>query len=654
MCGIVAVADSAPGASDVSAAIDALAHRGPDGRGAWRSPDGRVALGHARLAILDLAGGAQPLSNEDGTIHAVVNGELYDHDRLLTDLRARGHRPRTESDSEVLVHLYEERGLACLDDLRGQFAFVLHDVRSGTLVAGRDRFGMKPLFWSQEGERLVLASEIRGLFALGVEPAWDPEGAFQALHFAQRVDRTLYRNVQQLAPGSALIHRHGRTRVRSWWTPSYPWRRPMRRQRDAERTLQEAGAALTEAVRLRTRADVPLGAYLSGGVDSSVVLSLARSTSGRDVRAFSIAFDHPEYDESDAASEQARAVGAPFERLHVTADDFAACFEDAVESGETLAYNGHVPARYVLSRAVQRAGIRVVLGGEGADELFGGYAFARGSLGGGSIGALLRFLVGAPGRGSAIRAASPLLARVSHALRVPPDLVRRAESAAAAHRALLDPDFVRDHANVDPFRRMLATVPARHWIGREPFQIAMSIWFRSHFVNYLLAADRLDMAHSVELRLPFLDHRLFESVRHVPSSVLCRGGRNKDLLRRIAAPHVTPRVLQGAKRPFIAPPGRPGDALFGLMEAIVHDRSFEDVMLFDTRAARAFVAELRSLPEAERRVRMPLLFVLASAAILDRRLVARDQRTTPPPRAARSRAPGSAAREALHQRFQDV
>ncbi|MEM6568780.1 MAG: asparagine synthase (glutamine-hydrolyzing), partial [Planctomycetota bacterium] len=466
MCGIVAVVEP-PGrrapAQDAAEtpleqAVDALAHRGPDGRGAWVSADGRVALGHTRLAILDVAGGAQPLENEDGTIHAVVNGELYDHDRLLTELRARGHRPRTESDSEVLLHLYEERGLGCLDDLRGQFAFALHDTRTDTLVAGRDRFGMKPLFWSSEGGRLALASEVRALFALGVDAAWDPSGAFQALHFAQRADQTLYRGVRQLPPGHVLVHERGRTLVRTWWTPTYPWRRPGRAERDARRQQEEVGAELTESIRLRTRADVPLGAYLSGGVDSSLVLSLARSTSGRDVRAFSIAFDHPDYDESDVASELARSVGAPFERLRVTAEDFAGCFVDAVESGETLAYNGHVPARYLLSRAVRRAGIRVVLGGEGADELFGGYAFARGSVGGGALGALLRFLRGPGARGSALRDASPLLARVAHALRVPPDLLSRAEGAAAAHRALLDPDFVREHSGVDPFRRLLASV----------------------------------------------------------------------------------------------------------------------------------------------------------------------------------------------------
>jgi len=325
MCGIVALIDPRQpiAAARVATATRALAHRGPDERGMWLAANGHAALGHSRLAIIDLHGGSQPISNETHDVHAVVNGELYGYAAARSELERRGHRFRSDSDSELVVHLYEEHGARCVDHLRGEFAFALFDERTGTLFAARDRFGVKPLFYWSSGGQLILASEARALFAAGVDAEWSEDGVFQALHFAQRGHETLFRGVSQVPPGHTLSAVRGTISIRPYWRLDYPWQKDEDGQLGVEEEVHELGSLLLDAVRERTRSDVPLGCYLSGGVDSSTLLAMTQAVVDAPIRAFTIAFDHPEYDESETAAEMARSIGAPFQRIHVTAADLA-------------------------------------------------------------------------------------------------------------------------------------------------------------------------------------------------------------------------------------------------------------------------------------------------------------------------------------------
>lgn len=625
MCGILAIVnEEAPIDGEViQSALASLEHRGPDEQHWWRSPDERIALGHTRLSIVDLETGSQPMSNEAETLHLVANGEFYDDARIRSELESRGHRLRSRSDSEIALPLYEEKGEACLEQLRGEFAFAIYDQVSGELFAARDRFGIKPLFYALRPGGIVLASEVRALFAAGVSARWDESGMFQALHFAPTPEATLFAGVRQVPPGHFLRYRRGRVSLHRYWDTHYPRRGAQRVAVSEDEVRESVRREVEEAIRLRTRADVPIGCYLSGGIDSSAVLGMAREMMGRNVPAFSVSFDHPDFDERGPASEMAAFAGVDFHPVRVTSRDFAGAFEAAVSHGETPHYNGHGTARFLLSRAVREAGIKVVLGGEGADEGFGGYRFAQGALAARSrsLGGMAWRFLRPPDSGSKNLASfSPLLARLAGALDFPPALRERLEGHLGPYQALLDRDFLDRFRGRDPFRVLFRQHRIGELAGREAYKVIMPLWLKSHFANYVLAGERLDMAHAVEVRLPFLDHHLFECLRDLPSAHLVRGGENKHLLRRIAKPYVCRTVLENPKKPFFAPPGSGDDALHELFQDLLRSESFASLPFFDPGAVRAMLDRLPGMSAPEHVAVQPILFLLASLAVLQRQV----------------------------------
>jgi asparagine synthase (glutamine-hydrolysing) len=282
--------------------------------------DGWAGLGHVRLSITDVARGQQPISNEDGSVTAIVNGEFYDHQRIRDELRARGHTFRTESDSEILVHLWEELGPGCLAELRGEFAFVLVCRTSRRMFAARDRFGIKPLFLARPQGELVLASEIKGLFAAGVTAAWDPGRVFDGLHGCRHEGKpSVFEGVEEVPPGHYLLHDSaaGTDQMHRYWRADYPSRSLGERLgwkagpcADEAATTERVRGMLEESVALRADCELPVACYLSGGVDSAAVLGMASRLSGRSIDAFTVRFDHPDFDESAAAREMAAHVGS--------------------------------------------------------------------------------------------------------------------------------------------------------------------------------------------------------------------------------------------------------------------------------------------------------------------------------------------------------
>lgn len=314
--------------------LKVLLHRGPDASKIWQSRTGQVILGHNRLSIIDLCTGDQPLANEDETLHAVVNGEFYDFERIRDDLTARGHCFRTKTDSEILLHLYEDYGVECVHQLRGEYSFVLWDERQHILFAARDRFGIKPLFYSQTKEGLLLASEVKALHASGVRPAWDEEGFLQAFAFTGNpLGRTHFRDVRSIPPAHCLVAKSGNVSTHKYWDFDYSEERSIPVLDEHEHAARFL-AVLDEAVRLRMRADVPVGCYLSGGIDSCSVLALMARHSPSPVRAFSLAFEDRAYDESPIAKEMAERAGAEFTTIPVSQASLAEDFSDAVWHGE--------------------------------------------------------------------------------------------------------------------------------------------------------------------------------------------------------------------------------------------------------------------------------------------------------------------------------
>ena len=338
MCGIVAFFSRHQPISEpaLRQATRSLYHRGPDGQRQWISADRRVALGHARLSIIDLSTGDQPIASEDERTRIIVNGEFYGFEAIQKELEARGHRLRTKSDSEIALHLYEDFGLQCLHHLRGEFALVLWDETRRRLIAARDRFGIKPLFYAWHNNALYLASEVKALFAAGVPARWDEESVFHAVSFGKHQMRTLFDGVFEIPPGHFLIATEKHVQVNQYWDFNYPKKSQAVPKRSDADYAAEFRHELEEAVRIRLRADVPVGVYLSGGLDSCSVLGLAAKHHPEPIRAFTLTFEQVEYDEGVVAKEMAALAGAEFNPIPIGQRQLADNFEDAIAQSETL------------------------------------------------------------------------------------------------------------------------------------------------------------------------------------------------------------------------------------------------------------------------------------------------------------------------------
>ena len=601
MCGIVAVAGGGPvEPRRLAAAIRALAHRGPDGSGHWLGDN--VALGHTRLAVVDPSpAGAQPIASEDGSIVAVVNGEIYDADDHARSLVARGHQLRSRCDAELLVHLYEEHGADVVTHVRGELAFVLWDARRRRLLAGRDRFGIKPLVWAAHGGGIALASEAKALFALGVGAALDEDVVARAACTQYPPpDRTLFANVHALPPASRLTWTAMQgVRVERYWDPLVPRTSEIARPADVR-------DALAEAVRVRLRADAPICVQLSGGLDSTAVAALA----GAGVEAaFTVAFaGGGDYDERAIAARTAAELALPLHVVEVDAAAIARHWCEAVAHGEGLAINGHVVGKFLLSRAMREAGFKVALTGEGADELFAGYPHLRHDAGASVHGhAASRGVMLPTGEGDELASVRARLGFVPTWMRAKAELGARARQLLA--RA----------PTVDPYAALVDSMGgAARFRGVEPLRTAAVTWTETALAGYILRTlgDGMEMRHGIEGRVPFLDHRLAELVLALPADVLVGGDLDKPVLRRALGDIVPAHVRTRAKHPFLAPP------LSRIAPALVQDllRTFARTSsLLDGAALLAVLDRLPAMDAREQQTWDPALMLVLSAAVLDAR-----------------------------------
>jgi asparagine synthase (glutamine-hydrolysing) len=611
MCGIVAIlARETPiDESALRAATERLRHRGPDGRRRWIAPDGRVGLGHARLSIIDLETGDQPLANEDESVFAVVNGEFYDYERIQRQLEWRGHRLRSRSDSEILLHLYEEFGADCLRHLRGEFAFALWDERQQTLFAARDRFGVKPLFYARHGDALHLASEIKALLAAGVPARWDSESLYQQLFLYQNPDRTLFDGVRQIPSGCYLLATRRHQQIMRYWDLDYPReeQRVNGKLSDEER-VERLREALAEAVRLRLRADVPVGCFLSGGLDSSAVLGFAAQAQSEPPRSYTVAFDHADYDERTVARETASHVQSAFRCVAVSQDDIADHLAATIAQGETVGVNWHAAARYLLCRAMHDDGYKVALSGEGGDELFAGYLQMRQdhmlhSPSPFQAGAEARLSTGEGAHQPSSHNLPAPLAVVQRTLGFVPAWLNKLAVGRAIFHVLLARDYAAEFAGHNPFQTFLNQFDLEGQLaGRDPLRQSQYLWTRSILPNYTLFAERLEMAHAVEVRVPLLDHHVFEVARELPASLLIRGAQEKHVLREAARPVLTETVYRRAKHPFLAPPVTltANNRLHALAQDTLRGESLAAAPFFDRAAVIDLLDKLPALDESRR------------------------------------------------------
>jgi len=575
MCGIAGLVAAdrllAEELARVPAMRDVLAHRGPDAAGEWH--DEQAALAHRRLSIVDLAAGAQPLSNEDGTVWVVYNGEIYNHAELRPALEAAGHRYRTRCDTEAIVHAYETWGDECVHHFRGMFAFALWDARRRRLLLARDRLGIKPLYWALHHDRLLFGSEIKAILASGLVPARANEVALPELLSTRSIagEETLFAGIRKLLPGHVLVFENGRVRTTRYW--DIPVAEPVaarsRRRRAAppERAgrewVERFRETLEESVRLRLMADVPLGLFLSGGLDSSAIAALMARHVDRPVQTFSVAFEDRAYSELQWSREVASAIGADAHEVVIGPGEFFGALPRLLwHEDEPIAHPSSVPLYFVS--ALARRHVKVVLTGEGSDELLAGYGRYPRALLNWRLGAWYERVV-------------PDLTRGWIAARVVPRLPRRVRRYASrsflAMAHTIDATFFDNFAAVPlheqrslmtrPLRRRVPSASAyaatrRHVDRHARAPLLSRVLYadlKTYLVELLMKQDQMSMAASIESRVPFLDHHLVELVAAMPEEWKLSGWTTKRVLREAARDLLPPSVLNRPKMGFPVPFG---------------------------------------------------------------------------------------------------
>jgi asparagine synthase (glutamine-hydrolysing) len=532
-------------------ATDAMAHRGPDDEGFHL--DGELGLGNRRLSIIDLPGGHQPLSNEDETIWITFNGEIYNYRELRTGLESRGHRFRTATDTEAIVHLYEDYELGCLDRLRGMFAFALWDSRRRRLLLARDRLGIKPLFYSLEPQGLMFASELRALRELATTHfEVDPQSVYDFFGFRYiPAPRTFYRGVEKLLPGHLLVADARGVRTSPYW--DIPDEEDV--SRDAGEWAEAVMALLRESVQLRLIADVPLGVFLSGGTDSSALVALMAELGARPLRTFSVGFEDADYSELPYARRVARQFATEHHELVVQPGDLARDLPRLISFRDEPIAEATDIALYRISRLAAES-VKVVLAGEGGDELFAGYpkyAYDRLAR---PLSCLPRKLTERAVRWLPYGQRRAKVALETLSIR---DEAERSASWFAAfsrqeRHALFTQDFLQKVDAMHPARVFADYLEKAR--GRSPLKrmlyVDLKVWLPD---NLLLRGDQMTMAASIEERVPFLDHKLVELAARIPGQMLARGFRTKVLLKQALRSRLQADVLDRRKTGFAVPIG---------------------------------------------------------------------------------------------------
>ena len=567
MCGIcgIAIPEKLNRAVDAAALVrmrDSLTHRGPNDAGVFI--DGPIGLAHRRLSIVDLAGGHQPMSNEDGKVWITYNGEVYNHRDLRPALEQRGHVYQTASDTETIVHLYEEHGLRAVEHLRGMFAFAIWDKARRRLVLGRDRLGIKPLYYTLSDDGVIcFASEIKALAetrAVRAELNYDALADYAA-NRSTSGEETLFRGVKRLLPGHLLVWTDGRIHIERYWDLTFA--KPAEPRSDDE-YVDQFEELFKESVRLRLMADVPLGMFLSGGIDSSAIVAAMSEMVSEPIKTFSVAFEEREANELEYARLVARAFGTDHHEVVVSPQQFFDTLPSLVyQEDEPIAHPSSVPLYFVSKLASEH--VKVVLTGEGSDELLAGYDKYRKTIFNLALGQSYHAAVPASMR----RTIERTILRMNGTSRIRQKLSRTflcmepqieaiyfdnfSVFSRAMQQRLFTGEARERMRDRDPYRSSLELI--RESDSTELLDQLLSADLKTYLHELLMKQDQMSMAASIESRVPFLDHKLVEFAAQLPVNMKLRGLTTKFILRRAMCGRLPKAILTRRKMGFPVPVG---------------------------------------------------------------------------------------------------
>lgn len=605
--------------------LGTIYYRGPDESGIYI--DDWVGLGHARLSIIDLSSGTQPIHNEQKNLWIVCNGEIFNYPELRQDLLKKGHRFYTASDTEVLLHLYEEKGLSCLDDLNGQFAFAIWNSKDKELFLARDRVGIRPLHYTIQNDTIIFASEIKSIFASEiVKREIDPIALDQIFTFWTTLPgRTVFKNIKELPPGHYMKISHGQITITKYWDIPF-CQEEEKLDWTSDEISEKIQELLYDAIRIRLRADVPVGAYLSGGLDSSGVTTLIAKKFNNKVRTFGIRFEEEDFDEGDYQRKMVSFLNVDHKDIWVTNEKIRTSFPEVLWHCEKpLLRTAPVPL-FLLSNLVRQSGLKVVLTGEGGDEVFGGYNIFREDK-------VRRFWARQPEskfRFLLIRKLYPYIfknPRMGDTLKhFFAQGLARTDDPLYSHlirwentsriKFLFSGYLKSAIGSYNGYEELKKSLPETYNKG-DYLSKAQYLEMYLFMSNYLLSSqgDRVAMAHSVEIRLPYLDHRIIEFMARVPSKWKISGLKEKYILKKSFQEILPESIINRPKQPYRAPISQ--SLLDEKNQEMLLDQNLENNQFFDLHGMRSLLRKFKTSGYSNEVDNMALAGILSTHIVYD-------------------------------------
>ena len=630
MCGIAGIIKtdgSAPHRERLGMMIAAIAHRGPDAQGIHCS--GPAGLAHARLSIIDIEGGSQPMSISDGRLSITFNGEIFNYIELRDELIEKGHKFATRSDTEVILHLYQEEGEGCVQRLNGQWAFAIWDAAQQQLFMSRDRLGVRPLFYTQTTDTFTFASEIKAIFANPEIPRHlDLQALDQVFTFWVILPpRTAFKNICQLPPGHSLVLRNGKLRVYEYWNVGYGAEGIPSDSREKQLT-EDLLNLLLDATRIRLRSDVPVGAYLSGGLDSTVISALAHQLVGDRLRTFSVSFEDKEFDESGYQQEASSFLHTRHSSAPCSYTDIAAAFPEVVWHSEQPLLRTAPAPMLLLSKLVRDSGFRVVLTGEGADEILGGYDIFKETkirqFWGKDLTSYWRPLLLKrlyPYMDGIQRQSPAYLKSFFHVTAedlASPFFSHLPRWELTARLKLFFSDDVRaEIGDAGSLSCMERDLP-QSYPSWTTFKRAEYLEAKYLLPGYILSSqgDRMAMANGVEGRYPFLDHRIVAFAAQLPSHLKMKVLNQKYILKQACNGLIPPSIRTRHKQPYRAPDAKSLSSSASYLDDTLSSTRIEQDGIFDSRSTSALIAKFKSGRATSVKDNMALVGILSTQLLL--------------------------------------